>query len=297
MLNGFVKPKRVTDPLDDKVRAQLVTSQLSYVSSSGSEHSPCLSLSELVHDFLENDSETKSQLACNSDSERVDSVSDSVEAVETIVDLCNNNVNAYKKLLTCHVSEAVETFSCLRSNRNVFLRNVMAFLRSLGHNAAVCKTRWDSTSGLASGTYEFLDVVQSESTTCHSRYFVDLDFAAQFEVARPSEEYSKLVQHSLPRVFIGCGEELRKLVRIMCDVAKRSLRSRKLSVPPWRKNRYMQNKWFGPYKRTTNPVHGQPARQLMLPVGGVKCRFVGFDDTVSDVNVYSHHRGFFVPTR
>ncbi|KAL4597039.1 hypothetical protein ACB092_12G206500 [Castanea dentata] len=289
MLNGFVKPKRVTDPLDDKVRAQLVTSQLSYVGSSGSEHSPCLSLSELVHDFLENDSDTESQLAYNSDSERVDSVSDSVEAVETIVDLCNSNVNAnaYGKLLKCHVLEAVETFSCLRSNRNVFLRNVMAFLRGLGHNAAVCKTRWESTSGLASGTYEFLDVVQSESTMCHSRYLIDLDFATQFEIARPNEEYSKLVQHSLPRVFIGCGEELRKLVRIMCDVAKRSLRSRELSVPPWRKNRYMQNKWFGPYKRTTNPVHDQPARQFMLPVGGVKCRLVGFD----------HPHGFFVPTR
>lgn len=289
MLNGFVKPKRVTDPLDDKVRAQLVTAQLNYVGSSGSDHSPCLSLSELVHDFLENDSDTESQLAYNSDSERVDSVSDSVEAVEAVVDLCNSNVsaNAYGKLLTCHVSEAVETFSCLRSNRNVFLRNVMAFLRGLGHNAAVCKTRWESTSGLASGTYEFLDVVQSESTMCHSRYFIDLDFAAQFEVVRPREEYSKLVQHSLPRVFIGCGEELRKLVRIMCDLAKRSLRSRELSVPPWRKNRYMQNKWFGSYKRTTNLVHDQPARQLMLPVGGVKCRFVGFDQP----------RGFFVPTR
>ncbi|GMY33814.1 hypothetical protein FCV25MIE_29056 [Fagus crenata] len=294
----FVKFKRVTDPFDDKAKARLGV--LSYVSS-GSEHSAeedhehSPSLSQLVHGFLENDSDTESQLAnYDSDSERVDSVhqlNDAVEVECVMVQGNNNNdnVDSYKKLLAAHVSEAIETMSCVRSNRSVFLRNVMGFLRELGHNAAICKSRWESSGGgLSAGNYEFIDVVQSLS---NSRYFIDVDFAAQFEIARPTDQYSKLL-HSLPSPFIGRAEELRKLVTIMCDVAKRSLRSRKLSVPPWRKNTYMENKWFGSYRRTTNPVPDQPVQPVRFPVGGVKCSFVGFNDAVSD-----HHRGFFVPTR
>lgn len=294
-----MRAKQVTDPLNDKVKARLVgmdQPQLSYVSS-GSEHSaddsPCLS--ELVHGFLENYSDAESQ-ANDLDPERVDSVHDCTDAVLDILRSTAgvNAADSYKKLLLVHVSEAVEKYSRLRSAINVFRRNVMSYLRERGHNAAICKTKWDSSAGLTAGNYEFIDVIHYTSSAWQTRYFVDVDFASQFEIARPTDQYARLLL-SLPKVFICRAEELKKLVKVMCNAVKRSLRSRELSVPPWRKSRYMESKWFGPHRRTTNPVPGNTIPSVMLPTGGIKCRFVGFDDVVSDVN--ANPRGFFVRTR
>ncbi|KAL6271119.1 hypothetical protein ACE6H2_028030 [Prunus campanulata] len=292
------RTKRVTYPLDDKVRARLVggySSELSiYDVSSGSEHSgdgdsPCLS--ELVHDFLQDDS---SETRCpdnETDSDRVDLVSDA-NAMESILKSAavSGNVDSFAKLLRSHVSEAVEAFSCLRSgNKSALRRSVMSFLRARGHNAAICKTNWSSSSNITAGSYEFIDVVcaQSSSSMWQSRYFVDLDFAAVFEIARPTSQYSRLLQ-LLPRDFVGTLEDLKRIVRVMSDAVKRSLRSRELSMPPWRKNRYMQNKWFGPYKRTVNPLTEKSfsiSSTVFGPVSGAKCRWVGFDDAVSDSSV------------
>ncbi|KAL0436697.1 UNVERIFIED_CONTAM: hypothetical protein Sradi_0377600 [Sesamum radiatum] len=113
-------------------------------------------------------------------------------------------------------------------------RNVMAYLRNCGYNAAVCKTKWESSGGLAAGNYEFIDVLRKEYST---RYFVDLDFASEFEIARPTNSYERLLQH-VPRVFIGTSEDLKQILKLVSDSARRSLKSRGLHLPPWRKNRF-----------------------------------------------------------
>ncbi|KDP45271.1 hypothetical protein JCGZ_15136 [Jatropha curcas] len=277
-MSGFVRAKRVTDPLDDEAKARIVGVRFSYVSS-GSEHSvddsPCLS--ELVHGFLEDDFETQ-PLSYDSDSDNIDSVSDCTDMAEdTLRSATSNNISkdSYRNLLFAHVLKAMEVFSCLQNQKAVLRRKVMSFLRELGHNAAICKTKWESSGGLSAGNYEFIDVVQSQH-----RYFLDLDFASQFEIARPTSHYSKQLQ-SLPRVFVGKNEDLKRIIKAMSDAAKRSLKCRELSLPPWRKNRYMQNKWLGPYRRTSNPIPVSSSTQVIQPVSGVTCRFVGFDDAVN----------------
>lgn len=283
------RAKRVTDPLNEKVKAQLIGHQLSYVSS-GSEYSAAAvdddspSLSELVHDFLEHELSQAQPPGYDSDSERVDTVADSTELIEDILkSTANGNVDLYRNLLLTHVLKAMEVFSRLRQQKSVFRRQVMSLLRELGHNAAICKTKWSSSGGLTAGNYEYIDVVQSDSyTSTQNRYFVDLDFAAEFEIARPTSAYTRL-SATLPRVYVGKGEELKRIVKVTCDAAKKSLKSKDLTLPPWRKNRYMQNKWFGQYKRTVNPI---PASSLSPAVGpsvsnGVKCRCIGFDDGVN----------------
>lgn len=282
----LARKKRVTDPFDDEAKARLVGGdhrQLSYVSS-GSEHSgtgdddsPCLS--ELVHDFLEDNGDSCDSAGNDFDSERVDSVTDCMDSVEELLNLSASTVSdSYKSLLLLHASEAAEKFAFLKEqNVSSYRRNVMSFLREKGHNAAICKTRWDSSGGVTAGNYEFIDVVQSGPSSWHKRYFVDLDFAAQFEIARPTSEYTEFLSYYVPRVFVGTEDELKRTVRVLCGVAKRCFGKRGLSVPPWRKNRYMQNKWFGSYKRTVNPVH-----MTVSAVSGAKCRFVGFDDAVSE---------------
>ncbi|KAI4354219.1 hypothetical protein L6164_003107 [Bauhinia variegata] len=297
---GFVRRKRVTGPLGEEVRARLVGAhlhpQLRY-GSSGSDHSvddplsPSPSLSELVHGFLEDDdSEKRDSVVGNDvDSERVDSVADCPELVEEILrSTCVSKADPYRKRILDHVSEAVETFSFLRGEMSVLRRNVMVFLREKGYNAGICKTKWDSSGGVTAGNHEFIDVVESgPSAWQNKRYFVELDFPAQFEIARPTTNYAEIL-NSLPKVFVGTAGELKRSVRTMCDVAKRCFRSRGLSVPPWRKNRYMQNKWFSPYRRTTNPVHGNTVK-----TGAANCRLVGFENVVSETG----RRGLFVRTR
>ena len=296
----FVRRKRVTDPFDDEAKARLVGGdhrQLSYVSS-GSEHSgdgdsPCLS--ELVHDFLEDNGNENDSVGDKFDSERVDSLSDCMDSVEDLLRLsATNNVDPYRNLLHAHVLEAVERFAFLRE-RNVssFRRNVMTFLRKNGHDAAICKTKWESSGGVTAGNHEFIDVVQSGPSTWHqNRYFVELDFAVRFEIARPTSHYMEILSN-VPGIFVGTAKELKRTVRAMCEAAKRCLRSRGLSVPPWRRNRFMQNKWFGPYRRTTNPVQGNPVPAVVTAVAGARCRMVGFDDAVSEARC----GGVFVPMR
>ncbi|KAK3182809.1 hypothetical protein Dsin_030095 [Dipteronia sinensis] len=282
-MQAFVRAKRVTDPLNDKVKAQLVGNQLSFLSS-GSDHSaahdddddsPCLS--ELVHDFLEH--ETNDQpTGYDSDSDRVGSAIDSTDKLEDILIRTtgngNSNVDLYKNLLLTHVLRAMELFSCLRQQKSIFRRKVMSFLRKLGHNAAICKTNWNSSGGLNAGNNEFIDVVQSSS---QNRYFIDLDFASEFQIARPTNEYKRIIE-LVPRVYVGKSEELKRIVKATSDAAKKSLRARDLTLPPWRKNRYMQNKWFGPYKRTINPMPAVSLPPLLPSLNkGVLCRWVGFD--------------------
>lgn len=40
----------------------------------------------------------------------------------------------------------------------------------------------------------------------------------------------------------------------MCSAIKDSMKTMEMHVPPWRRNSYMQAKWFNTYKRTTNEI-------------------------------------------
>ncbi|XP_078433346.1 uncharacterized protein LOC144704704 [Wolffia australiana] len=157
-------------------------------------------------------------------------------------------------------------------------RAVMGRLREAGYNAGLCKARWEVRGG-GCGSYEYVDVLRDDT---RQRYVVELDFQGQFEIARPTAEYER-VTALLPRVYVGRPEELRRLLRLLADAAKRSLQLRELHVPPWRKSHYMLAKWLGPYRRTTNPVSSavavaEPTPAMVFTAGrDVKWRHVGFD--------------------
>ncbi|TYI18643.1 hypothetical protein ES332_A07G106200v1 [Gossypium tomentosum] len=265
--------KRVTDPLDDRVKAQLVGA---VYFSSGSEHSasdavagedsPCLS--ELVDSFLEDNhygtDETgggNGSTTYISDADYVDSKYDNTASLES----------SDQTLLTIGIAIGICSWIAFWNQRKWC------------YDAAICKTKWSSSGGITAGNYEFIDVMRSVSSSRQKRYFVDLDFASEFEIAMPTGEYSRLLQYC-PKAFVGKSEELKKIVRAMSDAAKRSLKSKGLSLPPWRKNRYMQNKWFASYRRTTNQTSadsGWLTTMTIHSVSVVQCRYVGFDDAVN----------------
>lgn len=271
-----MRSKRVTDPLNEHVKACICGKGASTsTSTSGSEHegdldleldSSSLCLSHLFvngfwqddNDVINDDPDTDS---CNSYRHHTSEVLKSVQSL-----LQRRRPN---DVLVSHARVAVDMFGFFKSNKSMFLRNVMMYLRKLGHNAGICKSKWESSGAITAGSYEFIDVVVNGE----ERYFIDVDFAGEFDIARPTSDYASLLK-ILPRVYVGRAEEMKQIIRLMCDATKMSLKSRDLHLPPWRKNRYMQLKWFGSYRRTTNPV---PSNISVPGNVAVKCKSVGFE--------------------
>ncbi|KAJ4897551.1 hypothetical protein Rs2_24345 [Raphanus sativus] len=276
----FSKTKRVTEPLDDEAKARIFSNHSSTLHQ---DDSPELEfLDDGPEDEVQTFYDSDSDLSENSPRER------SGEASEKILKMALNfsDYDPYRNTLLAHVSKAAEAYSGFRSQRkHLFKDKVASFLRELGHDAAVCVTKWNSSPKLTAGSYDFIDVVYNHPAggddhhrTASVRYFVDLDFASEFEIARPTSQYALGVLQLLPRVFVGKEENLRTVVRESCDAAKRSLKSRGLSLPPWRRFSYLQRKWFGP---CTRRVVGSSFEVAPLNKDAVSCRSVGFDDAVT----------------
>ncbi|WOL11967.1 hypothetical protein Cni_G20731 [Canna indica] len=151
-----------------------------------------------------------------------------------------------------------------------YRRSVMARLRAMGHDAAICKARWEKSGGVMAGGHEYIDVV----VDAERRYIVDLGFAAEFAVARATPEYEKVVA-ALPELMVASLDEVRQAVQMVGKAARRSLEARGLHVPPWRTGRYMMAKWLGPYRRIVNAV---PSSAGVPVVGGGEgnCRGLRF---------------------
>lgn len=89
---------------------------------------------------------------------------------------------------------------------------------------------------------------------------IELNFQAEFEMARASEEYTRLIS-ILPEVYVGKSERLRDIIKILCGAAKKCMKEKKMHLGPWRKHKYMQAKWLGNCERTTP----SPATTPVLP--------------------------------
>lgn len=82
---------------------------------------------------------------------------------------------------------------------------------------------------------------------------IELCFRAEFEMARGSEEYKRLIG-MLPEVYVGKTERLKLLIKILCTAAKKCMKDKKMHMGPWRKHKYMQAKWLGTCERNVSPV-------------------------------------------
>ncbi|XP_058741435.1 uncharacterized protein LOC131613811 [Vicia villosa] len=274
----FSGHKGVSGFFDEEARARLIALDHRNQTVYSDDNDP-ISLSALVHGFLEEHTNNKENSVTNEfEADRVDSNNDSL-LLKRLNDVFSNNADHYRIKLLEHVSEAIDLIAFSKErNLSNFRKTVAAFLREKGHDAAVCVTTWNAYDGaITAGSYEFIDVVQTGFIT--RRYFVDLEFRAQFEIVRPTQRFSEVLS-SVPGVFVGGETELRRFITILCDAAKRCFMSRELSIPPWRKTRFMKNKWFASSRRTDNPVHGKPVK--VTAVNGVSCRLLGFDDVVME---------------
>lgn len=108
------------------------------------------------------------------------------------------------------------------------------------------------------------------------RYVVEIWLGLEFEIARPTNQYSALLD-VFPLIFVGKVDELKQVVRLMCTAIKDSMKRMKLHIPPWRRNVYMQAKWFSAYKRTTNAIATKRASPPLSSESLFPNRAIGFE--------------------
>lgn len=95
------------------------------------------------------------------------------------------------------------------------------------------------------GEYEYIDVIINGE-----RLLIDIDFRSEFEIARPTKSYKAILQ-TLPCVFVGTPDRLRRIIGIASEAAKQSLKKKGMHIPPWRKPEYIKAKWLSPHIRAT----------------------------------------------
>ncbi|CAO2181951.1 unnamed protein product [Urochloa humidicola] len=272
--------------LNDAVRARLRGDDAAGAgcTSSGSDHDASACLSGLVQAFLETEAGAAEEGAGPApkeyDSDDGDAAERAAAAAASVRELLDPPAeeDVFRIRLAAAVAAAVEAEAALRAHGAAFRRAVARRLRAAGYDAGVCKSRWEASGGITTGTYEYVDVVVAPpAAAARGRYIVDADFRAGLEVARATPEYAAVVAAVPATAVVAREESVGRAVRVASDAARRSLRAHGLHVPPWRKTRYMLAKWLGPYKRSTAT---SPAAGAMPMPGGagmdVKCRAVGF---------------------
>ncbi|KAI3440188.1 uncharacterized protein J3R85_003803 [Psidium guajava] len=237
--------------------------------SSGSEHSPSsesfTDLSELVTSFMEREGRAEAEEDDDDDDEKLlkeecesndfdncmsDSEDSSTRATLEKILARDYNGDEVKAKVGAEVELACEFIGRDRVDMSShdFKRRLMARLRERGFDAGLCKSRWEKTGRLPAGDYQYVDVNVDDT-----RYIIEVSLAGEFEIARRTDRITSLLKF-FPPIFIGRPEELKQVVRIMSTAIRQSLKKSDLRLPPWRKNGYMQNKWFSSYERTTNGV-------------------------------------------
>ncbi|CAI9787929.1 unnamed protein product [Fraxinus pennsylvanica] len=136
--------------------------------------------------------------------------------------------------------------------RNCLMKEVCRRLQNAGFDSAICKSKWRSSPDIPSGEHTFLDVRdKSSSRKGEITVIIELNFRAEFEMARANEEYNKLIR-KLPEIFVGKIERLLALLKILCSAGKKSMKEKKMHMAPWRKHRYMEAKWLRICERLTS---------------------------------------------
>ncbi|KAF3794486.1 hypothetical protein EJ110_NYTH07305 [Nymphaea thermarum] len=135
--------------------------------------------------------------------------------------------------------------------RNCLQQDVVDRLRKAGHNAAVCRSKWRSSPDIPAGEHSYIDVIDNAERNddgAAARVVIELDFRAEFEMARGSSEYNQLVNR-LPEVFVGKPDRLKEVIKTACTAGKRCMKEKKMHLGPWRRQKYMHAKWLGAHER------------------------------------------------
>ncbi|OIW13841.1 hypothetical protein TanjilG_31730 [Lupinus angustifolius] len=250
--------------------------------SSGSEHLPESSthLSHLVKSFMEKNEDGGEKNIHGDEDHKKKCDGDDDEGVEKYVCsysekrkmleglFAGSDVDEDERKVKEKTTKEVEVACGIVGDYSLhgFKRRLMTHLREKGFDAGLCKSKWEKSGRITSGDYEYIDVIFSGK-----RYIVEVSLASEFIIARATSQYTSLLD-VFPLIFVGKMEDLNRVVRLMCTAIKGSMKRKDLHVPPWRRNDYMQAKWFSSYKRTTNVVATKKTSSTLFPK-----RSIGFE--------------------
>ncbi|KAJ0682113.1 hypothetical protein HanPI659440_Chr16g0643731 [Helianthus annuus] len=245
-----------------------VAGKLGDCESSGSEHSPetMMDLSDMVNSFIENDNGVANKDFDMQNDEELssDGIDDDMEEMKEALQrlLRVDNDDDVRRNLISNVKKASkDVVEDKRSSQSLgFKRRLMARLRDQGLDAGLCKSKWEKKGGrLLAGNHEYIDVNVEQT-----RYIIIISLLEEFEIARPTTSYTSLLE-ILPEISAFKVEDFKEIVKIMSRAVKKSMKQKKMPVPPWRRREYIQAKWFGTYKRTTNeyPTKKTPDRNVI----------------------------------
>ncbi|KAK8511132.1 hypothetical protein V6N13_013552 [Hibiscus sabdariffa] len=172
-----------------------------------------------------------------------------VDACETLKSLVQCATVVERNLLADTAMIVEKNKNCKRKDD---LRKILSDgLVSLGYNSSICKSKWDKSTSFPAGDYEYVDVVFEEE----GRMLIDVDFRSEFEMARSTGTYKAIVQ-SLPFIFVGKPDRLDRIVSVVSEAAKLSLKNKGMHLPPWRKVEYMRAKWLSQFTRSSSQTDG-----------------------------------------
>ncbi|KAK8981110.1 hypothetical protein V6N11_059795 [Hibiscus sabdariffa] len=147
--------------------------------------------------------------------------------------------------LLAHTAKIVEK-NKISKRKDDFCRKIVTDgLLALGYDASICKSRWEKSPSYPAGEYEYIDVIMDGE-----RLLIDIDFRSEFEIARSTKTYKSILQ-MLPFIFVGKADRLQRIIAIVSEAGKQSLKKKGMHVPPWRKAEYVSAKWLSPCNRAT----------------------------------------------
>ncbi|KFK23657.1 hypothetical protein AALP_AAs70636U000200 [Arabis alpina] len=160
-------------------------------------------------------------------------------------DYLNDAYDHFKSLIPCEsiteknlLSDTTKILEKKNKSKTDLKKIVVNGLLSLGYDSSICKSKWDKSRSIPAGEYEYIDVIVKGE-----RFIIDVDFRSEFEIARQTNSYKALIQ-SLPFIFVGKSDRILKIVSLVSEAAKQSLKKKGMHFPPWRKGDYMRAKWL-----------------------------------------------------
>ncbi|XP_019164542.1 PREDICTED: uncharacterized protein LOC109160759 isoform X2 [Ipomoea nil] len=235
---GGEEPSCNKDASDEPCSVCLAKMVQNFIEESEEKHNRCYCLNRNC-----TDSEEDAADSCNCFGESSNnSSSSSADACEILKSLVACVVVSERNLLA-DTTKIIEKNKICKRKDHVCRMIIVDGLIALGYDASICQSRWEKSACIPAGDYEYIDVViQGE------RLVIDIEFRSEFEIARSTKTYKSVLQ-ALPNIFVGKCDRLQKIISIVSEAAKQSLKKKGMPVPPWRQAEYVKAKWFSPYTR------------------------------------------------
>eukprot|EP01018_Ginkgo_biloba_P006594 Gb_30160 [translate_table: standard] len=239
MLNGWIN--------EENRRKRDSNCDLLHNSGDESEHD----LDAMVQDFIENGISEEKPRHSKCDNEGLNTVKHH-DSLQASVCMSLQERDLQRKIMSVILSTNetdLDTFSHGTStdcNGTCVRRLLVKHLKFAGHDAALCKVKWQNIGKIPGGEYEYIDIVFTDPLG--DRLIIDIGFHSQFEIARPVRQYEAALK-LIPLIFVGKPSKLDEILQFMSEAGKSSLKQNCMHFPPWRTLDYMRAKWFSTYKR------------------------------------------------